>query len=94
MEDGPDLATELAELTTSEQVEKFFEDNQTYKDWIFVTSYAKLEESDLHASYTLNFKVTSDDGKMQIVQSMLKPPSEKQERLFTLKETNRIVVED
>ena len=77
MDDGPRLVNELAKFNTADKVEKFFEENGNFRDWIFVKSYKKLEESDLHASYTNNFKIAGEDGKVQFVQSMLKPPSEK-----------------
>ena len=77
MDDGPRLANELAKLGTADKVEKFFEDTRVFQDWIFVKSYKKLEESDLHASYTKNFWISGEGREAQFVQSMLKPPSEK-----------------
>ena len=65
MDDGPRLANELAKLDKRDKVEKFFEETRVFDDWIFVKSYAKLEESDLHASYTNNFSVSGE--KVQFV---------------------------
>ena len=52
MADCLDLANELAKFDKLLQVEKFFEDNQSYNDWIFVELFALLDEEDFHAAYT------------------------------------------